>query len=258
MSELIESLYCWLADRGQAAQLAADFSTSELAAAFAATVSDVSKRPAAGAFYPPGRRRSLHALAQERAAHRDRISDTRHVQVLLCRARRCEVQGDRSLDFEFVDYELTPMSSAGATRRVWLTDDRKRRISLDALLVNAKDRTPIVAEIKIGGDQNLAFALVQALAAAAQLSSESQLHRLHDQYRDALGEIAPTRLDVCVIAARAPVTGVRPQLAQRARERARALIETGALSAWIRRIAFLEITVANGVPVVAIYHDSNN
>jgi hypothetical protein len=96
------------------------------------------------------------------------------------------------------------MSSAGARRRVWITNDRGRQISLEALLVSAEDRTPIVAEIKIGGDQNLEFGLVQALAAAAQLSSEPQLHRLHDQYRNALGESAPTRLDVYVIAARAP------------------------------------------------------
>jgi hypothetical protein len=121
-----------------------------------------------------------------------------------------------------------------------------RRLSLDALLVNAEDRTPIVAEIKVGGDENAELALVQALAAAAQLSNASQLRRLHGEYRDALGADRPTRLDVYVITARPPDRGVRPQLARRGHAHARELDRTGALTRWIRQIVFLEARQRDG------------
>jgi hypothetical protein len=47
--------------------------------------------------------------------------------------------------------------------------------------VNAGDRTPIVAEVKIGGDANAQLALIQALAAAAQLAPERQRRRLRER-----------------------------------------------------------------------------
>ena len=65
--------------------------------------------------------------------------------------------------------------------------------------VNAEDRTPIVAEIKVGADENAELGLIQALAAAAQLSSASQLTRLHRQFKDFFSNEAPSAVDVYVI-----------------------------------------------------------
>ena len=156
------------------------------------------------------------------------------------------MQEPRGQDFRFIDRELTPLSSAAAGKRRWLAVGTYRRVSLDALLVNVHDLTPIVAEIKVGGDENAELALVQALAAAAQLSTSSQLKRLHREYRDHLGPAVPSRLDVYVITARAPTRGTRPQLARRARQRAHYLETGGQLAEWIRRVAFLEMTLADG------------
>ena len=172
--------------------------------------------------------------------------------------RRCwagrlwEVAGDRSLDFEFVARELTPTSSVVSGRRVWLTSNTDRRLSLDALLVNADDRTPIVAEIKVGGDENVELGLFQALAAAAQLSSSSQLRRLYREFYDSFAEgRPPNALDVYVVSARALERGVRPALADRAHARTRDLMKPGALAPWVRRIAFIEMTLNEGRPVFA-------
>jgi hypothetical protein len=137
------------------------------------------------------------------------IADTEHVQALLGRPPRWEVADDRSLDFEFVARELTPISSVARGQRVWLTSASERRLSLDALLVNAEDRTPIVVEIKVGADENAELGLIQALAAAAQLSGRAQLTRLHHQLKDFFRNEAPSALDVYVITAAAPVAGVR-------------------------------------------------
>lgn len=178
-----------------------------------------------------------------------RVVDTEHLQALLWRPPRWAVEGEPRLDFEFLARELTPISSVKGKERVWLAEDPRRHLSLDALLVNVEDRTPIVSEIKVGADENAELALVQALATAAQLSSPSQLRRLHRQFRDSLGQTEPSTLDVYVITAHAPERGVRPMLATRAHSRARRLIETGGLEGWIRRIVFLEASIVAGRPV---------
>jgi hypothetical protein len=248
-NELIEALYSKARRRGgQEAQLAIEVGADEIAAAFSATVSDVAGLQAAGAYFPTGTRKSLFALGAERV-EASGLADTQAVQALLGRPPRWEVVGDHSLDFEYVARELTPMASVSAGRRVWLTSSSERRLSLDALLVNADDRTPIVAEIKVGDDENAELGLVQGLAAAAQLSSTRQLRRLYREFHDAFDEGKPPKtLDVYVITARAPERGVRPALAKRAHARARELMGNSALRPWIRRIAFIEMMLTGDQP----------
>lgn len=243
---LIESLYWSRRNKGgQQAQLDAGFEDHQLVSAFTATTDAVRDIRASGPFYPEATRTPLIDLSR-RSNSDDRIGDTEHLQAMLWQPPRWSVVGQPSLDFEFLARELTPASSVKGTERVWLFDDPRRRVSLDALLVNAEDRSPIVAEIKVGADENAELALVQALTAAAQLSSPSQLRRLHRQFRDALGRAEPVKLDVYVITARSPERGVRLALADRARARAQRLLETGALAHWIRRIVFLEVSVLAG------------
>jgi hypothetical protein len=248
----IETVYWEVRRRGgQQAQLAFPMAKDELVAAFVTTAEDVHGLKARGTFFPEGTRTSLFMLGRARKSLTE-IADTEHVQSLLGRPPRWEVADDRSLDFEFVARELTPMSSVAGGRRVWLTRAAERRLSLDALLVNAEDRTPIVAEIKVGADENAELGLIQALAAAAQLSSPSQLTRLHRQFKDFFSNEAPSALDVYVITAAAPVSGVRPQLARRAHALGEELITAGSLAAWIRRIAFLEMTLIDGRPTFKV------
>src|SRR2546423_930194 len=95
------------------------------------------------------------------------------------------------------------MTAAGGERRLAARIEdiyEAPRIRTDLLLVNATsgDRTPIVAEVKVAGDENALLALVQALAAAAQLSPESQRQRLVDVYPEEFADV-PSRIDVYVI-----------------------------------------------------------
>ena len=113
MTDLIESFYLGLRDRGQQAQLDLGFATHELAAAFAATVADLRARRAGGSFFPEGTRAPMYELARARGGRGNRIADTQHVQALLWQPPRWKVAGDRSLDFEFLARELTPVSSVG-------------------------------------------------------------------------------------------------------------------------------------------------
>jgi hypothetical protein len=77
-------------------------------------------------------------------------------------------------------------------------------MSADLLVMNAKDRAPIVAEFKRGGDRDADYALVQALAAAAQLTPKSQRERLRTEYSEFFGTKVPELLDVYVIPADPP------------------------------------------------------
>lgn len=244
---LIEHLYASLREvGGQQAQIDEAFETGLLSEAFVGTVADLEPLRAGGPFVPSGSRTPLVELGQRRVDAKDRISDTEHLQALLWEPPRWIVEGRPELAFHFLAREITPASSAGGEKRRWLTADSRRHISLAALLVNAEDRTPIVAEIKVGGDENAELALVQALAAAAQLSTSSQLRRIHSEYRDHLGMSPPSRMDVYVITAQSPPRGTRPQLARRAQKRADELQQSGRLSKWIRRIVFLEAKMAGG------------
>jgi hypothetical protein len=217
-----------------------------LAESFAVTVHDLAGAKARGPFYPSGTRTPLGDLQAARSDAIDSVDDTEHLQALMWAPTRWVVDGADDLDFVYLGRELTPMSSLGRDRREWLVEDSDRRISLDALLMNADDRTPIVAEIKVGNDENAELALVQALAAAAQLSTPAQRKRLASEFRDYLGVEVPTRLDVYVMTARVPDTGIRPQLAHRAHRLADELHRSGALGEYIRKIRFLEATVQAG------------
>jgi len=243
VATLIEHIYAQR-HTDQKAQLAAPLDPAQISEAFAATTADLQPRPARGPFLPPGRKPHADLLA-ERAHSTDRLLNTEHLQALMWAPPRHRVEGHPELDFHYLARELTPTSSVSRSERVWLTEESQRHISLDALLMNADDRTPVVAEIKVGGDANAEYGLVQALAAAAQLSTESQRRRLHTEYRDYLGAHPPRHLDIYVITARAPERGTRPQLAARAHQLARDLEERGALSQWVRRIRFLEADLWN-------------
>lgn len=240
--ERIEDLY-WGRKRagGQAAQEAAPVSAAAVVSGFAETAAAVEAIKGAGPFYPSGQRKPLSDLLAARAAIGDRISDTAHLQALLWARPRWRVEDHPELDFHFLAREISPGRAVVKGRPSWMLGEQFR-LSADALLINAVDRTPIVAEFKVGNDQNAEYALVQALAAAAQLSSVAQRRRLAGEYRDALGDKVPERLDVYVVLAERPTAGTGPRLLQRALRLAAELSRGGSLEAWVRRIEIFEAT----------------
>ena len=83
------------------------------------------------------------------------------------------------LAFEYVDRELLLHRTLSPAR--WDNGDANRGgLRPDILLANAHDRTPIVAELKLPGDMDPFFALIQALAGAAHLATPHQYQRLRN------------------------------------------------------------------------------
>lgn len=105
-----------------------------------------------------------------------------------------------ALAFDYVDRELLVQRTTSPAR--W--DDGKPNrggVRLDVLLCDREVRTPIVGELKLPGDMDPFFALVQALACAAHLATPNQYERMrrhlpHAQFPELA---APPRLDVFVL-----------------------------------------------------------
>jgi hypothetical protein len=148
-----------------------------------------------------------------------------------------------SLAFEYADRELLVQRTMSPAR--W-EDGRPNRggVRLDALLANLADRTPIVAEVKVGRDMDAFFALVQALAGVAHLATPSQYERLrrHVARGDLRKPTDPPRLDVYVLFVDSVAHGAYlPRLTAAASEVARCLLGFGEVTRSVRRIAGLDI-----------------
>jgi hypothetical protein len=89
------------------------------------------------------------------------------------------VDGD-TLDFTYLDRELVTTRTTSSRRQphIQLPDHQLR---LDLLLASPGG-VPIVGEIKIKRDRDLSYALIQALASVALLSTPDQVIRLATHY----------------------------------------------------------------------------
>jgi hypothetical protein len=113
------------------------------------------------------------------------------------------VDGDTSLDFRYVAREVIPAHTK--PRRAFEVEGGLFN-SADLILANAQTKRPIVAELKIAGDKDPFTALVQALAAAAQLVPLPQRDRLACNFEGALSRSADQPVvDVYVLLASFPL-----------------------------------------------------
>lgn len=175
-------------------------------------------------FYPAGTRKPL-------PEHVSEIRRTPQLAALLRRPPVWEVVGHSELGFRYVDREI-------ATSRTTKGSDGKRPLSIDLLLANAEDRTPIVGELKLGGDQNAFYALIQGLVHAARLASPKQLERLRRFYADHFARQQPSgAVDLYVVLHDAPTAGTRPELFELARTLAGELVQDAEVTRHVRRIA---------------------
>lgn len=244
-SRRLELEYAALRHKGQSQQLAdvegldIEAWARKLAVSFAETVrafEKFSREEIGGTFHPGDHSRK--PLTREDA---DKLT-TFGVTAKLKLAGTVTVQG-RS--FKYVDRELIPsrVFIDRKARYLPLGAPELRKVRTDLLLADAKDKTPIVGELKVAGDQNALFALIQVLATAAQLSVPTQLARLNEAYPNAFPSI-PKRLDAFVITRRPPENGKRPKLALKAHELADAIREQGEIATWVRKIEFVNLDTA--------------
>lgn len=104
------------------------------------------------------------------------------------------------LPFDYVDRELLLQRTTSPAE--WEDGTANRGgVRLDVLLADRADRTPIVAELKLPGDMDPFFALIQALACAAHLATANQYERMREHLpRGRFPQLsAAPRLDVWVL-----------------------------------------------------------
>lgn len=249
----IETLYTDLRNlKSQTKQRDRNVSAAEIADAFAVTVQAMSELPpeaVTGRFWDGGRK-TLQELRDDRVTRKSIFpNDTAAIAAEIGQPKQAHeivdqrvwsVEGHPELQFKYVEREIV-------TSRAEIPDTKRGAyiagvppVSADLLLVNALDATPIVCEVKLRDDENAVFALVQSLAAVAQLTSEPQRERLRAQYPESFGEATPSLFDVYVLMYEKPSTGIRLDFMETALVRAEELRKTQVLSKWVRRIAFVE------------------
>jgi hypothetical protein len=146
---------------------------------------------------------------------------------------------------DYVDRELLVQRTTSPGE--WEDGTRNRGgLRLDVLLADAADRTPIVGELKLPGDMDPFFALIQGLACAAHLATANQYDRMQKhlgrgEFPDLPG--AP-RVDVWVLTVDGPAhdpKGSQPKymgdLKAAAERLAPKLLAEDSIAASLRRIA---------------------
>jgi hypothetical protein len=115
----------------------------------------------------------------------------------------------------------------------------------DILLADLATRTPIVAELKLPGDMDPFFALVQALAGAAHLATPAQYERMRNHLKrgkfPALS--APPRLDVFTLFVGRTEGSNQPDSLQAAQTLPPQLLAHDGLATSIRRIAGISLAL---------------
>ena len=206
---------------------------SPLAAAFGRSVDSFSSYSNVDEpFYPGGRDVRLEGHLAAR-----RIAGTNDLAAWLIRQDRAECDG---LSFEYVDRELWPARTTGGVR---FTDGRGARQAprLDLLLVDADERTPVVTEVKVRGDQHPFYALVQLLMLVAQVATGPQRQRLREWYPGRFDD-DDGRIDLCMLLAANLDRGkYRPRLFEIADELSGRLLDHVEVGRRVRRIACLDV-----------------
>lgn len=165
-----------------------------------------------------------------------------------------------SLAADYVDRELLVHRTTSPAE--W--EDGTRNVGglrLDVLLADAADRTPIVAELKLPGDMDPFFALIQALACAAHLATTNQYERMRKQLPGGRFPELPgaPRVDAWVLfkdpdghtPGQPPRGRYMSDLKTAAEALAPALLTHEGIKASVRRIAGLGITVDAAEAVTA-------
>ncbi len=148
------------------------------------------------------------------------------------------------LAFEYVDRELLLQRTESPAR--WENGTVNRGgIRPDILLADLETRTPIVAELKLPGDMDPFFALVQALAGAAHLATSAQYERMRNHLKrgkfPALGALP--RLDVFTLFVGRTEGSNQPDFLRAARTLPPLLLAHDGLARSIRRIAGISVAL---------------
>jgi hypothetical protein len=162
--------------------------------------------------------------------------------------------GDLACDY--VDRELVVQRTTSPAAWDDGASNRGGGTRLDVLLADRADRTPIVGELKLPGDRDPYYALVQALTCASNLATPNQYARLRAHLRAGRfpARESPPRLDVFVLVVEEPGReGLPPKgryandLKLAAEALAPRLLVQPAITRYVRRIATVRLVPVDRV-----------
>lgn len=177
--------------------------------------------------------------------------------------QKLEVIDHPELNVNWVDYELSILSTPDAA--VFDApqegdepdaDPRPagRAIRADLLMANATDRTPVLGEVKVRRDKDPYAALIQLLSYIAHLSTPSQYARLRKHIEKAgFPQTDVPRFDGYLLLTdfgATPNTWLKKLMTQ-TEILAAALLEQPEITRHIRRLVFLDLTLASSGTLTA-------
>lgn len=196
------------------------------------------------------REQSFHSREPKEWLH-IRDQETGFAKCLVARLRPCNGQWcdaaykDTSLKFRAVDYEVSPLRTAGHARLESGKPAMRSGAGGMDLLLQHEDGTPIIGEIKAPTDTNPFVALVQSLTYASELLTPLQCKRLKHVYPSLC---AGGRCDIYVISAH---NDKERNLLCETKKIAHALLESkeSVIAKSVRRIAFLTAELKDNASV---------
>jgi hypothetical protein len=161
-------------------------------------------------------------------------------------AARLERDGVETVDplppVTYLDRELMPSRATGPSR---FEQPKGTRIILDLLF--AAGPRPVIAEVKAQSDENAYYALIQGLAACAQLAPPAQRQRLSDHYKP-LTASGPLALWI-VLADHNSRGRDKRALIDLSREIAAGLLARESVTRWVAEIACIDAVLPGSGPV---------
>ncbi len=173
-------------------------------------------------------------------AHRERAPRTEDFAFWLAHCGRLVVAGHPLLECEPVDRELLAARAYAPSGPSQAR--RSGAVRVDLLLVNTADRTPVVAEVKIGRDGDAFLAVLQALTGLTHMAGPDQYAHMCQRYPAAhfTRREHPPPMDACVICVDTDWrTGQRGALLHAAKDIACAVSASPRTAALVRRVTLL-------------------
>ena len=174
--------------------------------------------------------------------HGAELRSTVDVAQRLSRRGVWTVAEDSRLNFAYLDRELELARCRPAP-----TYPRCGKLILDLLLVNVRDRIPILCELKIRSDKDAFYALIQLLAQAVYALTPHQRARLclYGSRADrVIAEAVPGKpalADLYILLHEPPQTGHHPETRKTAIALSHAIAKEPAIRSVIRRVSWLEV-----------------
>ena len=119
------------------------------------------------------------------------FNKTTDVVSFLYRLKKIPIATASRYDFEYVNREISPLRTTHAVCDTQIPASRSGTGGIDFIGWNLQSNLPVLGEIKVKGDQNPFYALIQLLTYLSELSSPNQIDRINRHQLFGLGRKLP-------------------------------------------------------------------